>query len=90
MIYPQGSRLLITISEKKEEKVSGIILPDTAVDNSKVKRGEVVEVGRYVKFISKLNTVYFNILNTETVSDGNTEYVIVKESDILAINVYDK
>ena len=92
-VKPLGDRVLIKRLEEEEQKSSGgIIIPDTAKE--KPQKGEVIEVGtgriseegeRIKIDVKKGDIVLFDkYAGTEVKIDG-TEYLIMSESDILAI-----
>lgn len=91
-IKPLGDRVLIKPLAEKEEKIGNIYIPDTAKE--KPNEGEVVAVGpgkvtddgktvpMQVKVGQKV--LYGKYSGTE-IKEGGQEYLIVRESDILAI-----
>jgi chaperonin GroES len=91
-VRPLGDRVIIAALPQEEMTKGGIILPDTAKE--KPQQGEVVAVGKgkisdsgetiamTVKAGDKV--LYGKYSGTEVKIDG-TEYLIVKESEILAI-----
>jgi chaperonin GroES len=90
-IKPLGDRVVIKAVESEETTKSGIVLPGSAKE--KPQMAEVVEVGpggmvdgKEVKMeVSKGDKViYSKYAGTDVKLDG-TEYVIVRQSDILAI-----
>ncbi|UOF92214.1 co-chaperone GroES [Fodinisporobacter ferrooxydans] len=91
MIKPLGDRVVIKSVEKEEKTASGIVLPDTAKE--KPQEGEVIAVGpgRYedgkrVELDVRVGdrVIYSKYAGTEVKYD-NTEYLILRESDILAV-----
>ena len=85
-IKPLADRVLV-LPTAAEEKVGGIIIPDTAKE--KPQRGKVVAVGKGTKdheMTVKVgdNVLYGKYSGTEIEFDG-TKYMIMKESDIYAI-----
>lgn len=91
MIQPLGDRVVIKALEKEEKTASGIVLPDTAKE--KPQEGEVVAVGpgRYedgkrVELDVRVGdrVIFSKYAGTEVKYD-NTEYLILRESDILAV-----
>jgi len=90
-LRPLGDRVVIKPLEKEEVTKSGLVLPDTAKE--KPQEGEVMAVGpgrvdekgtrisMEVKVGDKV--VYSKYAGTEF-KDGEDEYLIVRESDILA------
>ena len=91
MLKPLGDRVVIRVLEQEEKTASGIFLPDTAKE--KPSQGEVVAVGpgkvqddgKRVALDVKVGDkiIYKEYSTTELKIDG-TEYLIVKEEDILA------
>ena len=79
-------------TEQEETTVSGIIIPDTA--REKPQKGEVVEVGpgrskedgtgRIPMEIKKGDKVIYSKYAGTEYKDGDEEYLILRESDILA------
>jgi len=91
MIKPLGERVLVKAVEAEQQTASGIVLPDTAKE--KPQEAEVVAVGSgrvedgkrialEVKEGDKV--IYSKFAGTEVKHDGQ-EYLILRESDILAI-----
>ncbi|MCK4427864.1 MAG: co-chaperone GroES [candidate division Zixibacteria bacterium] len=91
-VKPLADRVLIKPSETEEEKRGEIIIPDTAKE--KPQQGEVMEVGpgrmtddgkKIAMEVKKGDKVlYAKYSGTEVTIDG-VEYLVVRESDILAI-----
>ena len=91
-IKPLGDRVFIQALDAREKSKSGIIIPDTAKE--KPQEGRVIAVGpgrvseegkRIAPDIRKGDTVlYGKYSGTEVSVDGN-DYLIVKESDVLAV-----
>ena len=86
-IKPLADRVLIKPSEAETTTSSGIIIPDTAQE--KPQKGKVMAVGKGTKenpvTVKSGDTVlYGKYAGTELKHEG-TDYVIMKESDILAI-----
>jgi chaperonin GroES len=85
-------RVLVKQSEAEEKTAGGIVLPDTAKE--KPQRGKVVAVGvgklldsgqRAKMSLKKGDEVFYGKYSgTEVKIDGET-YVILKESDVLAV-----
>ncbi|MBB5336679.1 co-chaperone GroES [Pectinatus brassicae] len=92
MIKPLGDRVVIKVSEGDVKTASGIVLPDTAKE--KPQEGEVVAVGTgkvfdngqkvapEVKVGDKI--IFSKYAGTEVKVNG-ADYLIVRESDILAV-----
>ena len=86
-IKPLADRVLVEASEAETKTSSGIIIPDTAKE--KPQRGKIVAVGPGTKenpITVKVGDIvlYGKYSGTELQNDG-MDYLIMKESDILAI-----
>ncbi|HOB27831.1 MAG TPA: co-chaperone GroES [Bacteroidales bacterium] len=86
-IKPLADRVVIEPAPAEEKTAGGIIIPDTAKE--KPLKGTVVAVGSGKKdepMTVKVGdqVLYSKYAGTEITIDGK-EYLIVKESDILAI-----
>ncbi|WP_110926845.1 co-chaperone GroES [Bacillus massiliglaciei] len=92
MLKPLGDRVIIELVESEEKTASGIVLPDTAKE--KPQEGKVVAVGtgRVLENGERVNLevaqgdriIFSKYAGTEVKYEG-TEYLILRESDILAI-----
>ena len=85
-IKPLADRVLV-LPAQAEEKVGGIIIPDTAKE--KPQRGKIVATGNGTKdeeMILKEGDIvlYGKYSGTEIKLDGE-EYIVVRQNDILAI-----
>lgn len=91
-VKPLGDRVLVQPIEESEATISGIILPDT-VDKEKPEKGEIIAVGpgKYedgavVPMSVKVgNKVLFKKYSPDEIKVGDKEYLILSESDILAV-----
>ncbi|QQR97155.1 MAG: co-chaperone GroES [Sphingobacteriales bacterium] len=86
-IQPLADRVVVKAAEAEQVTKSGIIIPDTAKE--KPQRGEIVAAGPGKKdeptTVKVGDTVlYGKYSGTEINIDGN-DYLIMRESDILAI-----
>ena len=91
-VKPLDDRVLVKQSAAEERTSGGIVLPDTAKE--KPQRGKVIAVGpgkllddgkRAAPSVKKGDEVYYGKYSgTEIKIDGD-EYVILKESDVLAV-----
>jgi chaperonin GroES len=90
-IKPLGDRIVIKVLEKEERTKGGIVLPDTAKE--KPQKGEVLAVGSgeivegkkvplEVKVGDKI--IFSKYAGTEVKLDDE-EYLILRQSDVLAI-----
>lgn len=92
MLRPLGDRVVVKVITAEEKTQGGIYLPDTAKE--KPQEGEVVAVGpgrvldngtRIPPEVKKGDRVVFaKYSGTEVKVDGE-EYLIIRDSDILAV-----
>lgn len=91
MLKPLGDRVIVKPSVEEEKTAGGIFLPDTAKERP--QWGEVVAVGpgrfedgKRIEIDVKVGdkVIYSKYGGTEVKIDGQ-EYLILRESDILAI-----
>ena len=91
-IRPLADRVLIRALEEAEVKRGGIIIPDTAKE--KPQEGEVVAVGpgrlndkgdRVSPEVNKGDKILFGKYSGTEVTVGDDSYLIMRESDILAV-----
>ena len=86
-ITPLADRVLVQAADAETKTASGIIIPDTAQE--KPQKGSVVAIGKRTKdnpMTIKVgdNVLYGKYAGTELKYEGE-DYLIMKESDILAI-----
>ena len=72
MIKPLGDRVVVEVAEVELKTKSGIIMPETSKE--KPQKGSVVAVG-----------VIFNKYAGSEVKVDDKDYLVIRESDILAI-----
>lgn len=91
-VKPLADRVLIKPLEAQEEKKGGIIIPDTAKE--KPQQGKVVEIGpgriaddgkKIAVEVKKGDKVLYGKYSGTEVTVEGVEYLILRESDILAI-----
>jgi chaperonin GroES len=86
-IKPLGKRVLVKKLDPEEKKsAGGIVLPESA-KTEKVVRAEVIAVGTDEKLEVKAGDqiiISDSFSNTEVI-EGEEKYLLVKESEILAI-----
>ena len=91
-LQPLADRVIVKPMEEEEVSKGGIILPDTAKE--KPQKGEVVAVGpgrlddsgkRIAPEIKKGDKVIYQKYAGSELKQGDIEYLILRESDILAI-----
>ncbi|HWO76829.1 MAG TPA: co-chaperone GroES [Bacillus sp. (in: firmicutes)] len=92
MLKPLGDRVVIELVESEEKTSSGIVLPDTAKE--KPQEGKVVAVGtgrvldngeRVTLEVSEGDRIIFSKYAGTEVKYQGKEYLILRESDILAV-----
>jgi len=90
-IEPLGDRILLKPVEQEEEKVGGIIIPDTAKE--KPQEGKVIAVGpgkllengeRQAVSVAVGDKVLYGKYAGTEIKYENEDYLIVREDDILA------
>ena len=92
MLKPLGDRIIIELVESEEKTASGIVLPDTAKEKPQegkvvaVGTGRVFENGEHVAVeVSVGDRIIFSKYAGTEVKYEGTEYLIVRENDILAV-----
>ena len=87
MLKPLGDRILIEPVESEEKTASGIVLPDSAQEKPiAVGNGRVTDNGERIALeVAEGDKIVFSkYAGTEVKYDGK-EYLILRESDVLAI-----
>ncbi len=91
-IKPLGDRILVKPVEVEEEKIGGIIIPDTAKE--KPQEGEIVAVGpgkmlesgeRQAMSVKVGDKILYGKYSSTEIKYGGEEYLIMREDDILAV-----
>lgn len=80
---PLKDRVFVKYSEEVEKTSGGIYVPDVAKE--KPQKGVVEAVGKEVKEVKVGNTILFDKFSGSKINLDNTEYLILKEEDILGI-----
>ena len=90
-LQPLGDRLIVEVLEEEETTVSGIVLPDTAKE--KPQRGKVLAVGpgardengeHVAMDVEEGDEIIFSKYGGTEIKVGTEEYLILRESDVLA------
>jgi chaperonin GroES len=90
-LKPLGDRLIVEVLEEEETTSSGIVLPDTAKE--KPQRGKVLAVGpgarddngnHVAMDLEEGDEVVFSKYGGTEIKVGVEEYLILRESDVLA------
>ncbi|MFQ5859950.1 MAG: co-chaperone GroES [Dehalococcoidia bacterium] len=90
-LKPLGDRVVVQPLEREEKTKGGIYLPDTAQEKPQEGRviavgpGRLTEEGKHLPMELKKGdrVIYSKYAGTEY-KDGDEEYLILRESDILA------
>ena len=90
-LIPLGDRVVLQRAAAEETTAGGIVLPDSARD--KPQRGTVIAVGdghvrsdgtKIPLSVKEGDSVIFSQYGGEEISVGDDEYLLLRESDILA------
>ena len=91
-IQPLGDRVLVEPLEAEEKTAGGIVIPDTAKEKQQkgkviaIGKGRVSEDGKLTPLEVKVNDhVLFGRYSGSEIKIGATDYLIIKEDDILGI-----
>jgi len=95
-LKPLGDRVIVEVLDEEETTFSGIVLPDTAKE--KPQRGKVLAVGpgkyedgKLVPLdVKKGDEVIFSKYGGTEVKVSGDEYLILRESDVLAKVIGDR
>jgi chaperonin GroES len=91
-IVPLGDRVVLKREDASSTTAGGIVLPDTAKD--KPQKGTVIAVGnghvtrdgkRHPLSVDAGDRVIFSSYAGDEISIGDEEYLLLRESDILAV-----
>jgi len=91
-VKPLDDRVLVKQSEAEEKTAGGIVLPDTAKE--KPQKGSVVAIGpgklldsgeRGSMSVKVGDQVYYGKYSGSEIKIDGEEYVILRESDVLAV-----
>ena len=91
-VRPLHDRILVKREEEGEEKIGGIIIPDTAKEKPQrgkvvaVGNGKVTEDGKKIPLDVKAgDRILFGKYSGSEVKIEDKEYLILREEDVLAI-----
>ncbi len=91
-IVPLGDKVVLKRQEAETKTAGGIVLPDSAQD--KPQKGEVIAVGdghvrrdgaRVPLTVKEGDRVIFSSYAGDEIKIGEEEYLLLRESDILAV-----
>ena len=92
VLQPLGDKVVVERDASQERTAGGIVLPDSAKD--KPSRGTIIAIGngkllddgsRGEMQVKKGDRVLFTSYAPETIKLGDDEYLLMSESDILAV-----
>lgn len=81
-LKPLADRIIAVAQEAQNKTAAGFYLPETAKEKSKI--AEVVAVGPEAKAVKKGDKIIYKEYSTTELKVDGTEYIIVKEEDVLA------
>ncbi len=90
-LKPLGDRLIVEVLDEEEVLASGIVLPDTAKE--KPQRGRVLAVGpgprdedgKHIEMdVEEGDEIIFSKYGGTEIKLGTDDYLILRESDVLA------
>ena len=91
-VRPLRDRVVVKRLEEQEQKIGGIIIPDTAKEKPQqgkvvaVGNGRVTDEGKMIPLDVKVgDTVLFGKYSGTEIKLEGTEYLIVREEEILGI-----
>ncbi len=91
-LRPLHDRILVQRTEEEEQKVGGIIIPDSAKEKPQqgkvlaVGNGKVNDDGKRVPLDVKAgDTILFGKYSGQEIKVDGEEYLIMREDDVLAI-----
>ena len=90
-IKPLADRVVVKAVEAEEKTASGLFIPDTAKE--KPQKGKVIAVGpgrvengaKIEMSVKEGDTVYYGKYAGTELNLDNTDYLIMRESDILGV-----
>lgn len=80
-IKPLGDRVVAVREEAQKKTASGLYLPDTAKE--KPVLAKIIAIGKDVKSVKTGERILYKEYSTTEIKIDGTEYLIVKEEDIL-------
>jgi chaperonin GroES len=80
---PLKDRVFVSYTEELEKTAGGLYIPDSAKE--KPQSGKVEAVGDEVKSLKIGEKILFDRYSGSKISIDNTDYLIIKEEDVLGI-----
>lgn len=92
MLKPLGNRVLLEVIKEEEKTVSGLVLPESAKEKPQTAKvvavgsGKVLDDGKRADMDVAVGdkVIFEKYAGSEVKYEGN-EYLVVKDSDIIAI-----
>lgn len=92
MLKPLGNRVLLEVIKEEEKTVSGLVLPESAKEKPQTAKvvavgsGKVLEDGKRADMDVAVGdkVIFEKYVGSEVKYEGN-EYLVVKDSDIIAV-----
>ena len=81
-LQPLSDWVVAEQEEAATRTASGLYLPDKAAEKPKVAK--VLKIGKNVKSVKAGDRIVYKSYSTTEVTLDDTEYILVKEEDILA------
>ena len=92
MLKPLSNRVILEIVKEEQKSAGGLVLPDSAKEKPQMAKviavgeGRILENGQKVAVgVKEGETVFFEKYAGSEVKYEGTEYLVVKESDIIAV-----
>jgi chaperonin GroES len=82
-VQPLADRIVAQAEEASDKTASGFYLPEDAKE--KPQMAKVVTVGKDVSEVKKDDTIVYPKYGTTEVTIEGTEYMILKEEDVLGV-----
>ena len=80
---PLRDRVFVSYSEEADRTAGGIYIPEAAKE--KPQKGKIDAVGSEVKNLKVGDTILFDKYSGSKISMDGTDYLIVKEEDVLGV-----
>jgi len=80
---PLKDRVFVSYSEEMEKTAGGIYIPEAAKE--KPQKGKIEAVGGEVKSLKVGDVILFDKYSGSKINMEGTDYLIVKEEDVLGI-----
>ncbi|AZP04567.1 co-chaperone GroES [Jeotgalibaca ciconiae] len=92
MLKPLGNRVIIEVAKEEEQTVGGLVLPSSAKEKSQtgtviaIGDGRVTDNGTKIDMVVKEgDSVLFEKYSGTDIKYEGKDYLVVKETDIVAI-----